>query len=164
MPAKAIAAQFLLEWSWRQNMMSEQKDQAPWFWADTTPIAKLSYQKQQVSWIVLAGLNDRNLAFGPSWQQDSAKPNRFGNTIIAAHNDSHFAVLEEAKIGDTLTLQNNSGLSLDYQIAEIEIVDENYNGWNQVTDDTRLTLFTCYPFELAAQDNQQRLMITAVLI
>ncbi len=51
-------------------------------------------------------LTGRTMAFGPGWLQDSAKPNQIGNTVISAHNDSHFAILENVNIGDIFQLED----------------------------------------------------------
>ena len=184
MYGKAILAQQLLQYAWQQNQEKHQKatnnhhdiaPALPWYWADTYPVAKLTYIKKatkQTSWIIVAGMSGRTMAFGPAWLQDSAKPNQYGNTVISAHNDSHFSALAEIAIDDEFLLESVTGEILSYQVSQLIVVDENDNSAYQFSDQTLLTLITCYPFTSSAssiyqQNNQaktQRLIVQAVAI
>ena len=62
--AKAMLAQELLEYAWKQTQQGESRA-TPWPWADTWPVARLSVPSQNISLIVLAGDSGRTLAFGP---------------------------------------------------------------------------------------------------
>jgi sortase A len=167
--SKAHLAQHLLINAWQQNIEQAQQTNTlakhkPWDWADTYPVAKLTLQKNQESWVILAGMNGRTMAFGPGWKQDSAQPNHVGNTIIAGHNDSHFQALEDVDLGDILYLENQQGLNLAYQVEQIDITDQYDNQAYAMTDNTQLTLITCYPFTASQADKDQRYIVQAVAL
>ena len=178
--AKAQLAQYLLAQSWQQTLTQHQHNKTsnpikPWPWLDGHAIAKLAYwptkhkvedypvfniNEPQESLIVLAGMTMRNMAFAPTWWQSSAKPNDTGNTVITAHNDSHFAFLEHVNIGDMFSLTNNKNKIMYYQVTNTEIIDKSQIEVMQYQDDKQLTLITCYPFDGSA-NKQLRLVVTA---
>ena len=116
----------------------------------------------EISWIILAGMTGRTMAFGPGWLQDSAKPNKHGNTVISAHNDSHFSILENVNIGDTFILEDQSSGKEQYQITTMGIVNEHDNTAYEYSEQKMLTLITCYPFTLNPGNKSKRLVITAI--
>jgi hypothetical protein len=63
-PAKAWVAQELMQRAWRRAENGDERP-APWPWADTWPVAKLSAKGGDIELIVLAGGSGRTLAFGP---------------------------------------------------------------------------------------------------
>lgn len=158
--AKSVIAQVLLNHAWYKSQQLDD-DFLPWQWSDSYPIAKLSYPKSNQSWIVLSGMTGRAMAFAPSWLEDSAGPNQYGNTIISAHNDSHFSVLESAEIGDQFLLEDKSGEVLSYRIASIDIVSEKDVSPYQFEDETMITLITCYPFQATNLSKTERLVVQA---
>jgi sortase A len=183
--AKSVLAQVLLNYTWQTSQQAyqqsqqekqqqtlqqektqqyQEKDQKhlPWQWADSYPVAKLTYKKNNVSWIIMAGMTGRAMAFAPTWLEDSAKPNQYGNTVISAHNDSHFNVLENSDIGDELLLEDQQGKILSYRIMTIDVVPQYNISSYLFQDDTMITLITCYPFEVTNIAKTQRLVIQAV--
>lgn len=184
--SKAYYAQILLQQAWQKTLIYNQsisleghyKDNdvhkgnntkrfPAWSWADGYPIAELTYQPingDKTSWIVLAGMSGRNMAFAPGWLQSSAQPNTVGNTVISAHNDSHFKVFERLKMSDILLLTSQQGETLRYQVNSIEITNEEDESAYQYTNAKQLTLITCYPFSATATAKSQRLVIKAFAI
>jgi sortase A len=183
--AKSVLAQVLLNYTWQTTQQAyqqsqqekqqqtlqqektqqyQEKDQKhlPWQWADSYPVAKLTYKKNNVSWIIMAGMTGRAMAFAPTWLEDSAKPNQYGNTVISAHNDSHFNVLENSDIGDELLLEDQQGKILSYRIMTIDVVPQYNISSYLFQDETMITLITCYPFEVTNIAKTQRLVIQAV--
>ena len=63
-PAKAWVAQELMHRAWLRAGTGSHKP-APWPWADTYPVARLSAKGGDVELIVLEGGSGRTLAFGP---------------------------------------------------------------------------------------------------
>ena len=118
--------------------------------------------KPVISWIILAGMTGRTMAFGPGWLEHSAKPNHVGNTIISAHNDSHFAILENVNIGDTFVLEDQHSRKQVYQIHSMKIVDESDSSVYQYSERKMLTLITCYPFTITNSNKNKRLVVTAI--
>lgn len=179
--AKSMLAQVLLEYAWLQSQQAYfqlqqsdykntfvEKTQArnflPWQWADTYPVAKLSYLKKGASWIVLAGMTGRTMAFAPSWLEDSAKPNQYGNTVISAHNDSHFKELEYSELGDLFTLEDRKGKLDLYKVFAIEIIHKSDVSPYLFQDETMITLITCYPFSITNTSKEDRLVIRAIKV
>ena len=104
-PVKARLAQHLIERSW-----SQQQDR-PWPWADTAPIARLYFERQDSSRIVLAGDSGAVLAFGPGHSSRSALPGAGGNAVISGHRDTQFALLRDLRVGDRITVETSNGLA-----------------------------------------------------
>lgn len=159
MLAKAHFAQLLLANAWQRSQL-EGGHHKPWPWADTHPMAKLTINKD--SFIVLSGMTGRTMAFGPGWLQASAAPNKPGNTILSAHNDTHFAPLESLRVGDLLTLEGRDKVEVAYRVTEIHIVPATSDNWFESNDRRQLTLITCYPFEATPGPKTQRLLVTAL--
>ncbi len=173
--AKSVLAQVLLNQAWqesqqqyqqkiKQGYQGENKKSMPWQWADSYPVAKLTDKKNNVSWIIMAGMTGRAMAFAPTWLEDSAKPNQYGNTVISAHNDSHFNVLESSNISDEFLLEDSQGKILSYRIMTIDIVSKYNTSPYLFQDETMITLITCYPFEVTNIAKTQRLVIQAVAV
>ncbi|PKG83490.1 class GN sortase [Colwellia sp. 75C3] len=172
--AKSVLAQVLLKHAWQETQQTylqapeqdkqqhSQEKYLPWQWADSYPVAKLTYKKNNVSWIIMAGMTGRAMAFAPTWLEDSAKPNQYGNTVISAHNDSHFNVLEDSDVGEEFLLEDQQGKILTYRITTINIVSEYDVSSYLFQDETMITLITCYPFEVTNKIKTQRLVIQAV--
>jgi len=160
--AKAQLAQWLIASAWSQS--SENNAQAkPWPWADTWPIARLEVPEYKVDQYVLAGLTGESLAFGPGYVFSSAAPTEQGNTIIAAHRDTHFEFLQNLQKGDVITIHNRMGIQRDYSVQDMTIVDKEDVDW--LENDLyahQLTLVTCYPFNAIQMGGRLRYVVRAI--
>ncbi len=89
-------------------------------------------------------VDEASLDKRPGWMDTSALPGE-GTTVILGHrNNSHLRVLENAEIGDVISL-NVGETSHSYTISEINIhEDSNYT--IPATEGNALVLVTCYPF------------------
>jgi sortase A len=143
--AKAWLAQHLIANAWAREISGEHQAK-PWPWADTWPIARLRIPEANVDLYVLADASGRSLAFGPGWLNDSAPLGTSGNAIIAAHRDTHFRFLRDAKPGMRVALQTLDGQVHAYEIVAGHVIDVRADRL-QVTDYPALTLLTCYPFD-----------------
>jgi sortase A len=161
--AKAWLGQALLERAWEQTQQT-QTAVRPWPWADTAPVARLSAPSLGEQTLVLRGANGRTIAWGPGWREDSAPlgAEGGGNSVIIAHRDTHFRFLKDLTVGDTLELENAQGNILHYRIWRTRIVDADF-ALPLETEEARLTLVTCYPFDALARDNRQRYLVEATL-
>ena len=97
--AKALLAQVLLERAFAQSLASGEPVK-PWSWADSWPIARLEMPRLEASAIVLNGASGEALAFGPAHLDGTPLPGEAGASVIAAHRDTHFRFLREARLGD----------------------------------------------------------------
>ena len=153
--SKAYVAQWLIHNAWQQG--SAQK---PWPWADTHTVAKLTMPSQQIQQYVLAGTDGSSLAFGPGWQRASAEFGK-GTSLIAGHNDTHFAFLEHVKVGETLQITTLKGAMFNYRIIESTVVDSEKDPLWIDEDEHALLLVTCYPFTQAGSESTKRLLVKA---
>ncbi len=144
--AKAFAAQQLIASAWTRTLRGE-SEVRPWPWADTWPIARLQVPAYHVDLYVLADASGRSLAFGPGYVSGSAAPGTTGNSIIAAHRDTHFRFLQELRKGTRIVLQTPDRKVHEYEMRSGEVIDIRRDYLNIAADGTTLTLLTCYPFD-----------------
>ena len=163
-PAKAWAAQMLLEHAWdqaRANQAPSGMLARPWPWADMTPVARLGIDRLEASSIVLTGASGSTLAFGPGHVDGTALPGQPGHSVVSAHRDTHFSYLKEARIGDLIRVEQPSGTKSGYRIVERRVIDTRSEQVMLHPEANLLTLITCYPFEDWAPGGPLRLIITA---
>lgn len=159
---KAELAQGLLELAWQRQQLDLQPHKA-WPWADGYPMAKITIN-QQAPLIILTGATGSNLAFAPSWFSSSSDFNRGGNSVVFAHNDTHFKRLENIKIGDQVTIESANQQFFTYQISATHVTDETDLSVLARTDEEIITLITCYPFDSAIVNSDLRYVVTATRV
>lgn len=160
---KAYIAQILIGQAW-QDTLATQSIQKPWPWADTWPVAKLTFSERKKSFVVLADANGQSLAFGPSHVKSSAEFEQQGTKIIGGHRDTHFSILKNIKLGETISVQNQYGNWQSYEITETKIVDSREGDWYFDIDADELHLITCYPFEAVIAGGPERFVVIAKAI
>jgi sortase A len=158
--AKADLAQVLVRRAWEKSRAGD-ADARPWPWADTRPVARLTAPALGVDTFVLAGASGRTLAFGPGHLDGTPEPGERGNAVISGHRDTHFAFLERLAAGDLLWLERRDGRKLRYVVAATRVVDLGDLQVAEDTDDTRLTLVTCYPFHALRPGGPLRYVVVA---
>lgn len=162
---KANLAQYLLNEAWQQtiaNDLTMNSNNKPWPWADIYPVAKLSFDRFNITQIVLNNDSGQALAFGPGLTLDNVSD--IGNVgssvfVISAHNDTHFSILSGLKLNDSITLTLKSGQTQVFKVDNMVIMDTqteqlaltNHDElYDHRTDDKplikELVLVTCYPF------------------
>ncbi|MFT3965917.1 MAG: sortase [Sphingobium sp.] len=141
-PVKAVAAQFLLERAFDRSQAAGQ-GLRPWPWADMAPVARIGIARLGVERIVLSGGSGQAMAFGPT---EMPVDRAARTTILAAHRDTHFAFLADAKPGDMVTMEPVTGPARRYRIIRFQVA--RWNGFAFPRDPARpmLALVTCYPF------------------
>jgi sortase A len=159
---KASLAQALIGAAWRREQAGSRNAQ-PWPWADTRPLAQLTFGEgtHGPKFMVLEGSSGRNLAFGPTHDPASVIPGETGNSVIEGHRDTHFALLRNVKIGDTLHVESLAGRNISFMVTDITIVDSRRSRISLHADGPRLTLATCYPFDAVVPGGPLRLIVTA---
>lgn len=143
--AKAELAQLLLDRAWAKTLRDGQPHKA-WSWADTWPVAKLEFPSLGTSRIVLSNASGEALAFGPGHVPGTPLPGTGGTTVIAAHRDTHFSILRELKVDDTVILTSADGTGREYKISASRIADATRSGIDPREGDG-IALVTCYPFD-----------------
>lgn len=159
-PAKAWLAQELMQRAWIRINAGEDRA-APWPWADTWPVARLTAESRDINLIVLAGGSGRTLAFGPGHLGASAMPGERGNSVIAGHRDTHFRFLRDVEIGESLSLEPTNGERYVYRVVGIDIVDARSASLALDADESMLSLVTCYPFDASEAGGPLRYVVTA---
>lgn len=160
---KADVAQYLLQQAW---ISSKQLGYgvAPWPWADTKPLAKLTFVKQNQTYIIMAGSSGRTLAFAPGHLSGSALPGQPGHSIISGHRDTHFSVLEKLQNKEQLVIETLDNKKHHYIIEAINIVDIRSDALVLEPERGFLTLLTCFPFDAINAGSPFRYRIDAELI
>jgi len=158
---KAHLAQHLIANAWTRSLQGEPQAK-PWPWADTWPIARLRIPADDIDVYVLADASDRSLAFGPGLVAGSAAPGTQGNSIIAAHRDTHFRFLQHLPTGTQLTVQTVDGKLHRYRLSSEQVFDARRDYLDVNAPGTTLTLLTCYPFDAVIPGGPLRYAATAV--
>ena len=162
-PAKAWLAQELMQRAWERAAAGNERP-APWPWADTWPVARLRALGGDIDLIVLAGGSGRTLAFGPGHLSASALPGETGNTVIAGHRDTHFSFLQRLAVGEPLAMETANGESHLYQVVHIDVIDSRRGILLLDTDESMLSLVTCYPFDGLEAGGPMRYVVTARML
>lgn len=68
-----------------------------------------------------------------------------GNIGIAAHRDGFFRPLKDIKVGDSMFLDTVVA-TRQYRVTQLDIVDPSDTSVLKPTDNSTITLVTCYPF------------------
>lgn len=161
-PTKAWGAQLLISAAWRREHALSQIA-APWPWADTWPVAKLTVGEgtAATTLVVLEGSSGRNLAFGPVHDAASVAPGALGNSVIEGHRDTHFKILRTSKPGDRVTVEALDGSRSEFVVTDVRIVDSRRTRIALNANAALLTLVTCYPFDAIKPGGPLRWLVTA---
>jgi len=159
--AKATLAQWLIAAAWQQTLIHGEA-QRPWPWADTWPVARL-VTPDGANHYVLDSISGEALAFGPGLLPVSVAPGESGTTLIAGHQDSHFAFLNNLKPGEKIRVQNRDGQTFVYRVDAINIVDSSQQRMSLQYHTAELKLVTCYPFNSLQSGGPLRYVVTAYL-
>jgi sortase A len=123
------------------------------------PLAILRIDALNILVPIYSDASDFNLNRGAGWIEDTASVDERGNIGIAAHRDSFFRALKDAKKGQKVSLQTLQG-TRHFTLANIQVIDPSDVSVLEATSDTRLTLVTCYPFYHVGSA-PQRYIVTA---
>ena len=110
-----------------------------------SPLALFRVPKIDLEVAVLEGTSDLVLNRGVGRIEGTAEVGAGGNLGIAGHRDGFFRGLKDVEAGDTLELETLSGIRT-YVIDKISIVNPEDVYVLAPTEESRITLVTCYPF------------------
>jgi sortase A len=159
---KAQLAQALIERAWQRALAGEAAPR-PWPWADTWPVARLEAPAHGVSLFVLAGSSGRTLAFGPGHQAGTPVPGARGNSVIGGHRDTHLGFLENMIRGDSIRIQRADGVTVEYRVTQLDVLDRRETWVTRNDGGTRLTLITCWPFDALRAGGDERYVVIAMI-
>lgn len=109
------------------------------------PAAVLRIENLELRVPVYNGADEFNLNRGVARIKGTARVGEAGNLGIAGHRDGFFRPLKDIRLGDRLHLETWQGTAL-YRVSSITIVDPSELGVLSPTDNSVITLVTCYPF------------------
>ena len=160
--AKAYTAQVLLERAWQQRDATKPNQvNKPWPWFDSYPVAKINFPSLDKEQIVIMGDSGQALAFGPGLNALSVNPGEPGSIVVSGHRDTHFEVLQYLNPSEEIIIETMQGEKHRYKISNIEVININETEIVQ-TDDERLLLVTCYPFDADSAGTPYRYVIEAL--
>ncbi|SMQ78420.1 LPXTG-site transpeptidase (sortase) family protein [Bacillus sp. OV166] len=119
----------------------------------------LTFPKLKKTVSVVEGIDKKTLLKGVGHYPDTAKPNQYGMSILAGHNDTVFKNLDLLKLGDRVVVDEDN-VSTTYYITGKKIVSKDYR--LPITDQKKpvLVLITCYPMNMITPA-PERLILTA---
>jgi len=109
------------------------------------PLAILTINKLGIQVPVYNGADDFNMNRGVGRIKGTAAIDTGGNLGIAGHRDGFFRGLKDVEVGDRIHLQTAIG-EVAYSVSSIQIVEPEDVSVLHPTDESTITLVTCYPF------------------
>jgi sortase A len=85
---------------------------------------------------------------------DTPLPWAQGNSVLAAHRDTHFRPLRDIRHGDLVRLKTRKGV-FEYSVTDTMIVAPTDVWVMAPSEERRLTLVTCYPFNYVGSAPQR---------
>jgi sortase A len=125
------------------------------------PMAVLRIPSIDVVVPVLPGTDDLTLNRGAGWIEGTARPGSQGNIGIAGHRDGFFRGFKDLQVGSEIVVETLTG-SQRYVVDALTIVDPSDVSVLAPTEDSSLTLVTCYPFYFVGSA-PQRFIVHATL-
>jgi sortase A len=125
--------------------LADGRPHRPWSWADHHPVARIDVPRLGVRRVVLSGASGSSLAFALGHVDGTALPGSPGNCVVTGHRDTWAAFLERVRVGDEIRVETRLGVRA-YRVRSLEVVSEDEVEILEPVGETRLTLFTCYPF------------------
>ena len=112
---------------------------------DDAPLAVMSIAKLDLKVPIYNGTDEINLNRGAGRIKGTARIDSPDNQGIAGHRDGFFRVLKDIEVGDSIDMLTHQG-NTEFVVSAITIVDPTDVGVLAPTDDSTITLVTCYPF------------------
>ena len=114
--------------------------------ASGSVLGRIEISRIGVAVIVLEGTEAKTLRRSVGHITGTALPGEQGNIAIAGHRDTFFRGLRNIRQDDEVTLTTIHGSYL-YRVDSMKIVDPEDLAVLKSTDESTLTLVTCYPFD-----------------
>jgi len=107
-------------------------------------LMRLSIPKIDLAAVVVEGTSHRSLLLGPGHMKETPAPGQAGNAVITGHRDTFFRHIYELQKGDEILVQR-SGKTFKYEVTSKRIVQPDDMSVLKPSQESRLTLITCYP-------------------
>ena len=125
-----------------------------------SPLALLTIPSVGIRVAMFEGTSDRVLNLGVGRVAGTGGVGVPGNLAVAGHRDGFFRGLKDIAVGDDISIRYSSGV-IYYKVTELLIVEPDAVHVLEPTDETVLTLVTCYPFYFVGHA-PQRFIVRAV--
>jgi sortase A len=109
------------------------------------PLGKIEITRIGLTAMIMEGTDARTLRRAVGHVRGTPLPGQQGNVAIAGHRDTFFRPLRNVRNDDEITLTTLSG-SYRYLVDSTQVVPPEDTKVLDNSDDTTLTLVTCYPF------------------
>lgn len=163
MPAKAALGYYLLDRAWAETLAAgpAAAPVRPWPGADMAPVARIAFPTLDAERVVLDTASGEAMAWGAGHVQGTAAPGKPGVAGIAAHRDSHFALLAQLGPGDDVMLETRNGETQRYRVEGAQVVDARHWRFPALFEGPEvLALLTCWPVD-ALVPGDERLVVYA---
>jgi sortase A len=108
-------------------------------------VGSLEIPRLKLTAMVVEGDDDQTLKRGVGHLPDTPLPWEKGNAALAGHRDTFLRAMRNISANDEIRLTTPHGAST-YRVREIAVVTPDNTTGLSITDDSSLTLITCYPF------------------
>lgn len=108
-------------------------------------LGRIEIPRIGLSVMVLQGTTSRTLLHGVGHIDGTALPGEPGSIGIAGHRDTYFRRLKDIRANDEIQIQTAAGIAT-YKVDWIQITVPSDGGIVSLTNESALTLVTCYPF------------------
>ncbi len=125
-------------------------------------LMRLSIPKIDLAAVVVEGTSHRSLLLGPGHMKETPAPGQAGNAVITGHRDTFFRHIYELQKGDEILVQR-SGKTFKYEVTSKRIVQPDDMSVLKPSQESRLTLITCYPTYYIGPA-PERLIVTSRLL
>jgi sortase A len=113
---------------------------------DPLLLGRIEIPRLGLAAIVREGADDATLAVAVGHIPGTARPGQRGNVALAGHRDTFFRELRRIRRHDTIRISTSRGRDV-YLVDSTEVVGPRETRVLETTDDARLTLVTCFPFD-----------------
>jgi sortase A len=117
-------------------------------------VGVLEIPRLKFSEVVASGEDDKTLKVAIGHLLDTPLPWAQGNSVLAAHRDTHFRPLRDIQHGDLVRLKTRKGI-FEYSVKDTMIVAPTDVWVMAPSQERRLTLVTCYPFNYVGSAPQR---------
>ncbi|HAX73239.1 MAG TPA: class D sortase [Firmicutes bacterium] len=129
---------------------------------DGTIIATLKIADFEKILPIRIGTTDLILSKGVGLDTTTPHVGEIGNSVLYGHREEIFWDLKDVKLGDTLQFET-ADKTLIYEITDIKIVDPDDPVIYEQTEQSKVTLVTCYPF-IYMGDTPERYIVIGTLV
>jgi sortase A len=122
--------------------------------AGRSPLGRIEISSIGLAAMILEGVDAKTLRRAVGHIPGTAFPGQPGNVVLAGHRDTFFRALRNVRKDDEITLETLDG-SFRYRVDLTQVVAPEDTEVLNGSDDSILTLVTCYPFSFVGPAPQR---------